>query len=203
MSLPPFHVSSWQLAELNAARWMQAWGLSGVRVTAGGADSGIDVTSNEAEAQVKFQASAVGRPALQNLAGAARPGKRLVFFSGSSFSKAAMDFAAQRNIALFVYDLSGQMQALNGSALDLAQNVATDSGAVLPPPKATRKRSAKPTRKEREARFTLGCFGFLALAIGLPTITSSAADANLAVGIVATLVGIVFLLGLVGMVVRR
>ena len=46
------------------------WGYSGARVTGRGADSGVDVVSARAVAQVKQESYQTGRPALQRLHGA-------------------------------------------------------------------------------------------------------------------------------------
>jgi hypothetical protein len=66
----PREVSSWQAAEVNAADWMRYWGFLDARVTQSGSDGGIDVRATGAVAQVKREAKAVGRPAVQNLVGA-------------------------------------------------------------------------------------------------------------------------------------
>ena len=67
---PPYQITSWQEAERNAARWMRHWGFGDARLTSSGADGGVDVRARAAVAQVKFEASQVGRPALQRLYGA-------------------------------------------------------------------------------------------------------------------------------------
>ncbi|MBF6359844.1 restriction endonuclease [Nocardia farcinica] len=82
-------------AEENAAVQMRSLGFSDARVTASGADGGIDVRASGADAQVKWRAGQVGRPELQRLFGAR--GKRfelqLFFFAASPYSTHAVSYA--------------------------------------------------------------------------------------------------------------
>ena len=97
---------------------MQYWGFADAAVTTGGPDGGIDVRATYALAQVKFLASAVGRPDLQRLIGAAagEPGRQLIFFTGSDYSAKAVEFADGAAIALFTYGLDGSMTPINPTA---------------------------------------------------------------------------------------
>jgi len=115
-------VETWQDAERNAAEWMRSSGFTDARVTTGGADAGIDVCSREAIAQVKFQASAVGRPALQQLVGARGRDstKQLLFFTATSYSANAVAYAETMGIALFTYGPDGSVVAINRFAKDIS-----------------------------------------------------------------------------------
>ncbi|MEU8299160.1 restriction endonuclease [Micromonospora sp. NPDC048909] len=116
----PQTIDSWQKAELNAAEWMRFWGFGDARVTEGGADSGVDVWSRGALAQVKFEAVQVGRPVLQRLVGARGRSveKALFVFSGAGFSSPAVEYANDMDICLFKYTLAGAMTPENGIARD-------------------------------------------------------------------------------------
>lgn len=97
---------------------MRHWGFEDARAQPGGADGGVDVVSRRALGQVKFQASAVGRPELQRLFGARGKAldKQLLFFTGSSYAATAVEYARENDIALFVYGLDGAMRPVNGIA---------------------------------------------------------------------------------------
>jgi hypothetical protein len=114
----PTQIDSWQVAERNAAAWMQSWGFTDAVVTAGGADGGIDIASGRALAQVKFEARQVGAPAVQRLVGARGRDvdKALLFFSGVGYAQPAIAYADTMDVALFKYDLLGTMAPVNGVA---------------------------------------------------------------------------------------
>jgi hypothetical protein len=122
-------ISTWQEAELNARDWMRFWGYTDAKVTVSGADAGIDVKATGALAQVKFEASQVGRPQLQKLVGArARTDAQLFFFSGAGYSQQAIDYANHMHIALFHYSLDGRMSPLNSTAEHLTKRRAKGPG---------------------------------------------------------------------------
>jgi len=113
----PRHITSWSVAEANAADWMRAWGYTDAALTPAGADSGIDVRASWGLAQVKFEASLTGRPALQRLVGARGHGtQQLLFFTGAGYSEHAVEYADEMGIALFTYDLAGAVFPVNGRA---------------------------------------------------------------------------------------
>lgn len=123
-------ISSWQDAELNARDWMIAWGYTDAEVSGPGADGGIDVAARGALAQVKFEATQVGRPHLQRLVGArARDEAQLFFFTGAGYSQQAIEYAAQMNIALFHYSLDGRMSPVNQPAKEVARRPVTPGSA--------------------------------------------------------------------------
>lgn len=138
-------IRTWQEAEVCAARWMRYWGFADAAVTTAGPDGGVDVTAAGALAQVKFQAVMVGSPELQRLFGARghELHRQLLFFTGTGYSARAVEYAAAAGIALFTYDLAGQVDAVNEHARQL---VADAEAARTPPP--PRKPSATETKSK-------------------------------------------------------
>ncbi|MDT9591613.1 restriction endonuclease [Nocardioides zeae] len=111
----PREVSDWEIAEGLGAAWLVYLGYSDARVTAGGADGGLDVLGEDVAAQVKFKAHQVGAPAVQQLYGAgARGGSRdLHFFTGTSYSQQAIDYADATGVALWLFDWPGGVRPAN------------------------------------------------------------------------------------------
>jgi len=157
MSPEPIHISDWQIAEQNAARWMKFWGYTDARVTGGGADGGVDVISSRAVAQVKFKASQAGGPELQRLAGAGytHPGVALMFFTGTGYSAQALQVAGAAHIALFTYRLDGAVTPVNSYAKKIANT-----------PTATRK-SEVYERPQGSVSPLLGVYFLVSLIVGL------------------------------------
>ncbi|PWU45347.1 hypothetical protein DLJ47_34655 [Micromonospora sp. S4605] len=112
---------------------MRYWGFGDARVTEGGADSGVDVWSRGALAQVKFEAVQVGRPVLQRLVGARGRNveKALFVFSGAGFSSPAVEYANDMDICLFKYTLVGAMSPENIIARTFLQRFDATRAAVL------------------------------------------------------------------------
>lgn len=106
-------------AELNAAELMRGWGYLDARATPVGADAGIDIWSRQALAEVKFEIKPSGRPYMQKLYGARKGGKQhLYFFTASGYSQAAIDYANEIGISLYLYSRdTGKARAVN--ALDV------------------------------------------------------------------------------------
>lgn len=129
-SPPPRQIDSWQAAEQNAAAWMRYWGFFDARITTSGSDAGIDVWATWGLAQVKWEATQVGRPALQRLAGARENStqKELLFFCGAGYAAPAVDYANRMNIALFKYDLAGRQSPMNGAAREVVARAARAQG---------------------------------------------------------------------------
>lgn len=107
--------------------WMMWAGFRNSQVTQRGADRGIDVRAAGGVAQVKFHAKAVGRPALQQLYGAAL-GAPTLFFSHMGYSKPAFEYAQLVQMALFVFDGWGTVSAANKTGEDQLRR-----GHDLPP----------------------------------------------------------------------
>lgn len=115
------YVDSPRKAEINAAKKMRGLGYSDAEVTGKGADGGIDVIAANAVAQVKCEAHATGRPAVQRLFGArARAHDRdMLFFVSSSYSQQAVKYADDEDVALFTYTVFGDIHPANFHARKL------------------------------------------------------------------------------------
>lgn len=110
------------MAELLAEAHLQSNGFIDAYVTRAGADEGLDVVGTGVAAQVKYQAQPVGRPAVQNLIGAAvnYPGARAVFYASSGYTASAVQYADAAGVALFRYDEMNNVSAVNDAAEMLA-----------------------------------------------------------------------------------
>jgi hypothetical protein len=107
-------------AEEAAARFMVRLGYVDARRTAASGDGGIDVDSSAAVAQVKAHMKPVGRPMLQQLHGAATAlGKAALFFALDGYTAQAVGWADGVGMALFRFDHSGAMEAVNDRARSL------------------------------------------------------------------------------------
>ena len=107
--------------------WLEAWGDTNVFVTQISGDGGIDVISDNCVAQVKyFTTGPVGRPDLQQLAGAAIPsGKKPIFFAYNGYTKEAMSWAQQLPMYLFTFHAhSLKFQPANTHAAILVRELA-------------------------------------------------------------------------------
>ncbi len=94
-----------------AAAALRAMGFPDARETPVGPDGGIDVRSQRAIAQVKFRGAQTGRSDLQRLVGARGRDQHLAlfFFTASSYSNRALEYAAEMDVALFTYDPTGAL----------------------------------------------------------------------------------------------
>lgn len=130
----PYGVSH-EGAEALAAAWMLWMGLSGAHVTAYSHDGGIDVAQADWVAQVKNYGpkSVVQRPDVQNIFGVAMAeDKRGMFFTSSSYSPGAVEFADRVGVALFVYDAAaGDLKAVNRTA-EVVLRQATGADPAVP-----------------------------------------------------------------------
>jgi hypothetical protein len=126
---PVRQITSWEIAEQNAADWMRHWGYRNVSLTSGGNDRGVDVRATKALAQVKFEAKQVGRPQLQNLVGTRGRNHdvELLFFSGAGYSGHAVEYATEMDIALFTYALDGRVSPANRAARHVVERNRTGS----------------------------------------------------------------------------
>jgi hypothetical protein len=104
-------------AEEVVSEWMIHFGFSDAKVTPIGPDAGIDVISSEAVVQVKMESVPTSRPAVQQLYGvAASKGLQPFFFALAGFTKDAVNWGTEQEIALFTFDYSGKPKAVNGIA---------------------------------------------------------------------------------------
>jgi hypothetical protein len=112
-------ISSWRAAELFMAGWMRHR-FASVRLTSDGADGGIDIIGSGVVAQVKFESSKTGRPAVQRLKGAAGSNTALFFTSDlSGYTVQAIAWADENDVCLFEFDLAGGVHPRNVSAGEL------------------------------------------------------------------------------------
>ncbi len=110
-------IRDWRDAEIATARWLRRAGCRRVSMTGGSADGGIDVMTAEWAVQVKHTAKRVGRPAVQQLVGAALSVDRSpALFSTSGFSAPACNYALEHDVALFDLDLDGTAHGVNRPA---------------------------------------------------------------------------------------
>ncbi|MER5946918.1 restriction endonuclease [Streptomyces sp. NPDC001904] len=153
----PTQLSSWQQAELNAARWMRYWGYGDATAGPGGPDGGIDVRSAGALGQVKYQAAQVGRPELQRFVGARPYGStaQLIFFTGSDYASTAVAYAKEWNIALFTYRLDGTMTPVNEPARRVQRGTPGSARPAAPTARSPRP-AATQTFWQRNRRVIVG-----------------------------------------------
>ncbi|MCZ2857416.1 restriction endonuclease [Blastococcus sp. VKM Ac-2987] len=112
-------------AELVAAEWMEYLGYSNVRVTPVGADGGVDVSSDEAYAQVKAKTAPTGISDIQRHFGVCQAATRTpLFFSLAGYTTSAMQWAERARMALFRFDLQGQPEPVSATARDIVDSTA-------------------------------------------------------------------------------
>ncbi|MBM4570213.1 hypothetical protein GS489_31750 [Rhodococcus hoagii] len=121
--LRPRHDIDWQGpvrdfedSERFAAAHMRYLGFADAVQTQEGVDSGIDVESIRAVAQVKFHAKPIGSPGLQNLRGVAWQKEYALFYSLSGYTQRALDWADANHVLLFTYTRQGTAHAANAAA---------------------------------------------------------------------------------------
>ena len=118
-------------AEALAAAWMRTAGYRDAQLTGASADDGIDVRAGRALAQVKKYNKPVGVNAMRELFGARGhdTDKALLFFASAAngYGQPARDYADKHDIALFAYDLYGNVRPVNRSAQHI---VRTASGGI-------------------------------------------------------------------------
>jgi hypothetical protein len=108
--------------------WLEAWGETNATVTQQSADGGVDVVSDHCVAQVKFYANGkVGRPELQQLAGAAIPfgDGHLLFFAYNGYTDQAITYAEEISMCLFDFNAHTlRFDQKNSHAIDLVKQLA-------------------------------------------------------------------------------
>jgi restriction endonuclease Mrr len=108
--------------------WLEAWGEKNATVTQQSADGGVDIVSDHCVAQAKFYSNGrVGRPELQQLAGAAIPygDPHLLFFAYNGYTNEAIDYAERISMCLFDFNAQTlRFDHQNSHAIELVKQLA-------------------------------------------------------------------------------
>ena len=116
-------IRTWEDAEHLAVSHMRQLGFEDAVATRTSGDGGVDVVAKFAVAQVKhYQTGAIGAPAVQQLRGAAHKVRWPLFYTSLGYTPAAVSFADEAGVALFVYSAQGGVRAFNGHARDLVSD---------------------------------------------------------------------------------
>lgn len=103
--------------EQAACDWLRYWGYDDARLTSRGSDGGVDVTATGIVAQVKAEAVPTGRPVVQAITGiAAVRDCRAAVFSWAGFTRQAVEFANQADVALYELDMVGHPTPVSRAA---------------------------------------------------------------------------------------
>lgn len=101
-SAPSSTVAQGRAAEEEVREWMSGNGWRDARLTASGADGGVDVRARGLVAQVKDTRAKVGRPAIQQLYGIARAESATpLFFARGGFTAQGATWADEHGVARF------------------------------------------------------------------------------------------------------
>lgn len=110
----------WQQVERDTAAWLRAAGCRQVAMTTAGADGGVDVLTSEWAVQVKHTERRVGRPAVQQIVGAAlHVERRPAVVSTSGFTSPAVEYAVEHNVALVRLDDHGHGRPVTSAAREI------------------------------------------------------------------------------------
>ena len=132
----PRHDRSIEIADWGDAEELGKWhmihllGISDAELTNPGNDAGLDVTAESTGAQVKHQVGAVGAPDVQRLQGAAHNKAFRAFYSLGGYTAAAMAYADQADVALFRYNVYGDVMSLNLAAHHLVDTAPARSQEI-------------------------------------------------------------------------
>ena len=112
---PTRYIADANDAELAAAEFMRWLGFPDAQASPVGPDGGIDVSSKQAVGQVKDYGKPIGRPELQQHLGVAvgEGGKLPVFFARSGYTNQALEWANERDMPLYEFDLAGSWAPSN------------------------------------------------------------------------------------------
>ncbi|MFF1876514.1 restriction endonuclease [Leifsonia sp. NPDC058230] len=119
-------ITTWDSAEQLAVEYMRRLGWAHARLTAAGADGGLDAVAAGVGAQVKFLSKPVGSPDIQRLRGATHTMPHALFFSNSGYTASARDVADATGVALFGYNTDELVYPANGAARELAKRAGMD-----------------------------------------------------------------------------
>ena len=115
---PTRYIADANDAEHAAADFMQWLGFLDAQATPVGPDGGVDVWSSDAIGQVKDYGKPIGRPEVQQHLGVAvGEGNKLpIFFARSGYTPQALEWADERNMPLYEFDLAGSWKVSNLAA---------------------------------------------------------------------------------------
>lgn len=118
----PAVIEDWQQAESLTASWLRSQGCRQVALTTAGADGGIDVMTQDWAVQVKHTAKRVGRPAVQQIVGAALDAdRRPAVVSTSGFTQPAITYAQDHDVALVELGADGHGTLVTESANEIGE----------------------------------------------------------------------------------
>ncbi len=110
----------WQQVERDTAAWLRNVGCRQVAMTTAGADGGVDVLTSEWAVQVKHTERRVGRPAVQQIVGAAlHVERRPAVVSTSGFTSPAVEYAVEHDVALIRLDDDGRGRPVTSAAREI------------------------------------------------------------------------------------
>lgn len=110
----------WQQVERDTATWLRTVGCRQVALTTAGADGGVDVLTSEWAVQVKHTERRVGRPAVQQIVGAAlHVERRPAVVSTSGFTSPAVEYAVEHDVALVRLDDDGRGRPVTSAAREI------------------------------------------------------------------------------------
>ncbi len=110
----------WQQVERDTAAWLRTVGCRQVAMTTAGADGGVDVLTSEWAVQVKHTERRVGRPAVQQIVGAAmHVERRPAVVSTAGFTSPAVEFAVEHDVALVRLDEMGRGRPVTAAAREI------------------------------------------------------------------------------------
>ena len=110
----------WQQVEQDTAAWLRAVGCRQVAMTTAGADGGVDVLTSDWAVQVKHTERRVGRPAVQQIVGAAlHVARRPAVVSTSGFTSPAVEYAVEHDVALIRLDEDGRGRPVTSAAREI------------------------------------------------------------------------------------
>jgi hypothetical protein len=112
---PTRYIADANDAEHAAADFMQWLGFIDAQATPVGPDAGVDVWASDAIGQVKDYGKPIGRPEIQQHLGVAiGEGHKLpIFFARSGYTNQALEWADERDMPLYEFDLAGSFQPSN------------------------------------------------------------------------------------------
>ena len=110
----------WQQVERDTAAWLRTVGCRNVAMTTAGADGGVDVLTSEWAVQVKHTERRVGRPAVQQIVGAAlHVERRPAVVSTAGFTSPAVEYAVEHDVALIRLDDDGRGRPVTSAAREI------------------------------------------------------------------------------------